>query len=92
MVDQADVGCDDIRGYGDFSGDALVAGLGVVAFVGDWADDVDAACTGQVGGATFGQRDVEVMREAVVLDDGAVAVGGSVQAFAVAVCGNVVAE
>lgn len=92
VVDQADVGCDHVLGYGDLSGDVLVAGLGVFAFVGDRADDVDAARACQVGGAAFDQRDVEVVSEAVVLDDGAVAVGVAVQAFAIAVGWVVVAE
>lgn len=92
VLHQTDAGRDDIFGHGDHAGDVLVAGLGVVAFVGDRADDVDASRADQVGGAAFGQRGVEVVVDAVVLDDGAVAVGRSVQAFTVAVGRHVVTE
>jgi hypothetical protein len=53
---------------------------------------VDAARADQIGGTAFGQRSVEVVSDAVVLDDCAVAVGRSVKAFAVAVGRDVVAE
>jgi len=92
VLHQTDSGRDDIFGHGDQTSDGLVAGLGVVAFVGDRADDVDAARADQVGGAAFGQRGVEVVGDAVVLDDGAVAVGAAVQAYPVAVGRDVVAE
>lgn len=92
VLHQTDAGRDDVFGRSDRAGDVLVAGLGVVALMGDRADDVDAAHADQVGGAAFGQRGAEVVCDAVVLDDGAVAVGRSVQAFAVAVGRDVVTE
>lgn len=58
----------------------------------DRADDVDATRAGQIGGAAFGHCDVEVMRDAVVLNHGAVAVGAAVKAFAVSVGWVMVAE
>ena len=92
VVDQADVGCDHIHRDGDFAGDGLIAGLGVVAFVGNWADDTDTALADQIGCSALGQGSAQVVSDAVVFDDGAVAVGVAVQAFAVAVGGDVIAK
>ena len=92
VLHQADTGCDHVFGNCHGTGDVLVAGLGVVAVVRDRADDVDAACAGQIGGAAVGQGRVEVVGDAVILDHSAIGVGTAVQAGAVAVGRNVVAE
>lgn len=92
VFDQADPGRDNVVRYSDFAGDGVVAGLGVVALVGDWADDGDAAVADQVGGTARGQGGVQVMGDAVVLDHCAVAVGAAVQAGAVTVGRRAVAE
>jgi len=92
VLHKTDAGRDDVFGNGDRTGDVLVAGLGVVALMGDRADDVDATGADQVGSAAFGQRGVEVVGDAVVLDDRSVAVSAAVQAFAIAVGRDVVTE
>ncbi|MCY1248358.1 hypothetical protein D9M72_617820 [compost metagenome] len=85
VFDQADAGCDDIFRDSDLSGDALIAGLGVVALMGDRADDVNATLTDQLGGTRFREDGAQVMRHAVVLDDSAIAIGTAAQAGAIAV-------
>lgn len=92
VVYQADAGCNHVLRDCDLSGDFLVAGLGVIALVRDIADQVDAAGAGQGGGAAIGEGGVEVVGDAVVLNHGAVAIGDAVQALAVAVGWEVVAE
>ena len=67
VIDQADAGRDDIFRNGDLTGDGLVAGLGVVALMGDRADDVNATLTDQVRGALFGQYSAQVMGNACLL-------------------------
>lgn len=78
VVDQADTGGDDIFRDGDRSGDVLIAGLGVVALMGDGADNVDTTFADQLAGAHLGQHGPQMMGDAVVFDDGAVAVGATV--------------
>lgn len=82
---QTDAGRDGIFGHGEHIGDVLVAGMGVVSFVGDWADDADAA------GA---DRLVVPPSASVALRwcGGTAAADGSMQAFAVAIDRHVVAE
>lgn len=92
VVHQANAGGHHIYRDGNRAGDILVAGLGVIALVRDVADDVDTASADQVGGAAIDERGVEVVRDAVVFNHRAVAVGEAVQAFAVAVGGDLVAE
>lgn len=92
VFDQADVGCDYIHRCGDFAGDVLIAGLGVVTFMDDWPDDANAAGADQVGGTVLGKDGIEVVGDAVVLNYSAVAVAAPMQAFAFAVCGYLVAE
>lgn len=94
VLDQADAGRNDVDGDRDGAGDGdvLVAGLGVVAFMGDRADDVNAARAGQAGGTAIGQNRAEVVRNTVVLDHGAVAVSSAVQPWTIAVRRNGVAE
>jgi len=92
VLDQADACCNDVDGDRDSAGDVLVTGLGVVAFLGDRTDDVDAARADQAGGTALRQVCPEVVCNAVVLDHGAIMVGAAVQAWAVAVGGNGIAE
>lgn len=89
---QADAGGNHVRRDGDLPSDFLVTCLGVIALVGDVADEVDAAGADQVRGTSLGEGGTEMVGDAVVLNHRAVAVGDAVQTFAVAVGGDVVAE
>lgn len=92
LVHQADFRRDHVFRNIDSAGDVLIAGLDIVVLVRDVADQVDAASADQVGGAAVDQRGVEVVSDAVVLNHGAVRVGATVQAGAVAIGRDVVAE
>ena len=70
----------------------MIAGLGVIGFVRDGADNVDAAAADQMSCATVDQCRVEVMGSTVVLDHSAVCVGTAVQTGTVAVRRDVIAE
>lgn len=56
------------------------------------AGNTDTARSGQPGGAAVGQHGIEVMSHAVIFDHRAIAVGASVQAGALAVGRDGVAE
>lgn len=92
VFDQADAGGQDIVRDRHGTGDGLVAGLGLVAQMGDRAGNLDAALTGQLGGRAVRQNRAQMMDNAVVFDDGVVLIGSAAQARAVSVGGAAVAE
>ena len=67
MTDQADALGDHVDAHGDLAGNGLVAGLDVVALVGDVADDADAAVADELGGTAGGKNCAQVVGGAVVL-------------------------
>ncbi len=73
VLDQADASGEHVFADGHGAGDI------------DVAEDGDAARCGEMGLAAGGQDGQQALGDAVVLDDGTVAVGAAVQAFAVAV-------
>ncbi|MNZ90755.1 hypothetical protein D3C78_1097260 [compost metagenome] len=92
VVHLALAGGDHILGNRHLARDGLVAGLDEVAVEGEVAGQVDAAGADEQGGTTVRQLRVQVVFLAVVLDHGAVGVGATVQAGAITVRRNLVAE